>query len=137
MRFPIVIEEEGGVHIASVPDLPGVHDQGDSMDEAVARLSDAAVVMIGEMIEDGDDIPDPSPVNDGKSIVIPSLVWAKVLLYRAMKAKGWRRADLQRAMDVDKTTVARLLNVHHASRMDQIDQALAVLGVDLELRTAA
>ncbi|ASG24294.1 type II toxin-antitoxin system HicB family antitoxin [Nitrospirillum viridazoti] len=137
MRFPIVIEEDGGVYVASAPDLPGVHDQGDSIDEAVTRLCDAAIVMIGEMIEDGDPIPDPSPVNNSKSIAIPSLVWAKALLYRAMKAKGWRRADLQRAMGVDKTTVARLLNVHHASRMNQIDQALAVLGVDLDIRTAA
>ncbi|MEC4590888.1 MULTISPECIES: type II toxin-antitoxin system HicB family antitoxin [Nitrospirillum] len=137
MRFPITIEEDGGVYIASAPDLPGVYDQGDSIEEAVARLRDAAVVMIGEMIEDGDAIPDPSPVNSDRSILIPSLVWAKVLVYRAMRAKEWRRADLQRAMGVDKTVISRLLNVHHASRMDQIDQALAALGVDLDIRTAA
>ena len=41
-QFDVVIErDEEGVYVASVPQLPGCHTQGRSLDEVTARIREA------------------------------------------------------------------------------------------------
>jgi antitoxin HicB len=136
MRYPVDFDEEGPTIIASLPDLPGVHDEGATREEALERLRGAALAMIQSMIDDREDVPDPSSANGRPTLMLPSQAWTKVLLYRAMQEKGWRRADLARAIGGDQKQANRLLDLFHASRPDQLDSALAVLGKRLEVGLA-
>ena len=45
-------EEEGGYHVYA-PDLPGLHTQGDSLDEAVANAEEALELYVEGLREDG------------------------------------------------------------------------------------
>ena len=58
-------------------------------------------------------------------------------LYRQMQAKGWRRADLQRAMGANRTTVDRLLDPDHESKLSVYEAALKALGVEADFQVAA
>ena len=62
---PIRVEverEEDGRMLASVPDLPGVMAYGATADEADCRVKSAALQVLADMIENGDDVPEPLKV---------------------------------------------------------------------------
>jgi antitoxin HicB len=139
MLYPVVFEEKGPTVIASLPDLPGVHDEGASREEALEHVRGAAVAIIQSLMNDREDVPDPSPAEGRPLVALPSQAWTKVLLYRALRQKGQRKADLARALKIDQKGVDRLFKLTHASRWDQIDAAFEALGVRLvpDVRTAA
>ena len=58
---------------------------------------------------------------------------------RAWHPAGKRKADLARMLNLAPTLVDRLLSLHHKSRIEQIETALAVLGKRLvvDVREAA
>ncbi len=59
---PIHVEiqrEEDGRLLASVPDLPGVMAYGSTEDEAVRRVKSIALQVLADMIESGEDVPEP------------------------------------------------------------------------------
>ncbi|CAK0745418.1 antitoxin HicB [uncultured Gammaproteobacteria bacterium] len=131
MFYPVVFDEEGPTVIASLPDLPGTHDEGASRTEALERLCDAALVMIQSLIDDREEVPEPSPAEGRPLLALPSQVWTKVLLYQTLRRKQWRKADLARALGIDQKGADRLLNLCHASRSHQIDAAFKALGTNL------
>jgi len=140
MFYAVEYDATGPTVIAHLPDLPGTHDEGATREEALERLRGAAIVMLQSLIDDREDIPDPSPPNGRPVLSLPSVVWAKVLLYRSMQEKGWRKADMARAIAKGGQKAAdRLLNLSHASKPDQIDAAFAALGLGLvpEVQRAA
>jgi predicted RNase H-like HicB family nuclease len=59
---PIRVElerEEDGRILASVPDLPGVMAYGASEEDAVRKAKSIALQVLADMIESGEDVPDP------------------------------------------------------------------------------
>ena len=59
---PIRVEvecEEDGLILASVPDLPGVMAYGADESEAVRKVKIIALQVLAEMIESGDEVPEP------------------------------------------------------------------------------
>lgn len=62
---PIRVElerEEDGRILASVPDLPGVMAYGANEEEAVRRVKSIALQLLADMIESGEDVPEPLKV---------------------------------------------------------------------------
>ncbi|MCB1885816.1 MAG: type II toxin-antitoxin system HicB family antitoxin [Geminicoccaceae bacterium] len=53
---------EGGFGVL-FPDVPGCTSAGATLDEAVRNAGEALAGHFGLMIEDGDAIPEPSPIN--------------------------------------------------------------------------
>lgn len=48
MQFPIAIhKDEGSVYGVTVPDIPGVHSWGDTVDEAIRNTREAIAGQIG------------------------------------------------------------------------------------------
>jgi len=128
MLYPVVFDEEGPTVIASLPDLPGVHDEGESREDAMERVRKAAVAFIQMLINEREDVPDPSPADGRLTVALPSQVWAKVLLYRGLRQKGQRKADLARALEIDQKGVDRLFKLEHPTRWDQMEAAFAAVG---------
>ena len=65
MRYPIVIEP-GGENAAFgviVPDLPGCFSAGDTLDEAMAAVEEAAAAWIDATLDAGGVIPAPSDLD--------------------------------------------------------------------------
>ncbi len=64
MRYPIVIEPREGdqAYGVVVPDLPGCFSAGDTLDEAFAEAQEAAIGWIETELDEGHDIPQPSPM---------------------------------------------------------------------------
>jgi predicted RNase H-like HicB family nuclease len=48
-------QEEGGFHVYA-PDLPGLHTQGDDLDDAMANASEAVTLYVEGLREDGESL---------------------------------------------------------------------------------
>ena len=58
MRYTVVLEQEpDGGYVASVPALPGCVSQGDTREEALANIREAADLYIEDCIAAGDPVP--------------------------------------------------------------------------------
>jgi antitoxin HicB len=134
MRYPVILKREKGMVTVFAPDVPGVQTFGDDEQEALARAVDALETMFMAMIEDREDIPRPrTPKRGEKTVTLPALTTAKLELYQAMRAAGIGKAELARRLNCHLPQIDRLLDLGHASRLDQLEQAFAALGKRLEV----
>ena len=64
MHYPIAIEigDEAHTFGVAVPDLPGCFSAGDTLDEAMINAKEAVVGWIETMLDRGEAIPQPSPI---------------------------------------------------------------------------
>ena len=62
---------------------------------------------------------------------LSALGMAKAALYEAMREEGVGRAELARRLRWHLPQVARVLDLRHASKMEQVETALAALGLRL------
>jgi antitoxin HicB len=126
--------------LVDVPAIPEAHNFGEDREEALARTVDAVETALMGYIEDRANIP-PSDVktNRGTLVTLPVLSEAKLALYQSMRAAKVGKAELGRRLNCHLPQVDRLLDLRHASRLDQLEAAFRVLGkrLTLEIREAA
>lgn len=60
MKYPVIVEVENGVYSATVPDLPGVITEVDSLDELEGAVVEAALGWMEAELDAGRAIPLPS-----------------------------------------------------------------------------
>lgn len=126
LSYPIKLTKDGNdTLLATSPDFPELTTFGDDMDDALQHALDALEEAIAARIAGREEIPSPSK---GKvRVALPTLTAAKVLLYQAMREDGVRKADLARRLNCHMPQIDRLLDVQHASRLDQLDAAFRAL----------
>jgi antitoxin HicB len=71
------------------------------------------------------------PKANEELVPLSALGMAKTALYDAMRVQGVGRAELARRLRWHLPQVSRLLDLHHASRMEYVETALAALGLRL------
>ena len=129
LRYRVKLIPEDGNILASFPDFPNVHTFGGDEGEALARAVDALESMLMAIIEDKETIPEPKPVRRrDRFITLPALTEAKIDLYREMHSAGIGKAELARRINCHLPQIDRLLDLGHASRLDQLELAFAALG---------
>ena len=139
MRYPVELTpDDNDTVLVTSPDFPEMttfgDDEADALHHAVSAIETA---IIGRMT-DREPIPFPSRVKR-HSIVLPTQSALKVELYRAMLSEGLRKVDVAKRLGWHAPQVDRLLDIRHASRLDQIEAAFRALGreIDFEISTAA
>lgn len=131
LAYPIVLEDDDGTLLATCPDFPEMTTFGNDREDALSRASDALEEAIAARIHDRKDIP--APTQGDEYAILPSLTTAKVLLYQAMRDAGIGKAELARRLGWHLPQVDRVLDIRHKSRLDQMDAALAAIGVRLDV----
>ena len=58
IRVEVEREDDGRI-LASVPDLPGVMAYGSVEEEAVRKVKSIALQVLADMIESGEEVPEP------------------------------------------------------------------------------
>lgn len=139
LRYPISLTpDNNGTTLVGFPDFPEAHTFGETKDEAVTRAVDALETIIEGYMRARRDIPVPSATT-GLSVTLPALVGAKVDLYTLMRAQQVNKTELARRLNVHLPQIDRLLDLRHGSKFDQLEAAANALGrcVDVVLRTGA
>ncbi|MEX2243828.1 MAG: type II toxin-antitoxin system HicB family antitoxin [Fimbriimonadaceae bacterium] len=58
MKYTVILlREADGGYVARVPALPGCVSQGESRDEALANIKEAAEAYVEDCVESGEDVP--------------------------------------------------------------------------------
>ncbi len=145
----LLTPDDNGTLLVTCPDLPEVATFGDDRADALLHARDAIEEAIAARIAARADIPLPSATRRrqkrksvGKGapaaarVTLPTQTALKAMLHRAMRAQNLRKADLERRLGMHGPQIDRLLDPRHASRLDQIEAALAAVGkrlvVDVE-----
>ena len=136
--YPIKLsaDPEGG-YIAQAVDIPEALTFGDDKKSALHEARDAIHVALTTYIEDGQDIPRPSPPRGRPAITLPALASAKLALHQAMQDNGHSNVALARKLGVTENAVRRMLDLDHASKIEKLEQALSVLGKKLVIDVLA
>jgi antitoxin HicB len=141
LRYPATLRRDGKTFVVLFPDLPFAHTNGDSREDALAHAPDALHTAISMLMEKNLDIPDPGKLRRGAVLVgLPSVTSdAKAGLYMALRASGVRKVELARRMGIHKQQIDRLLDIDHASRIEQLEAAFAALQMRLtvDIQSAA
>lgn len=139
MNFRIALtRDDNGTIMVTFPDFPEAVTYGDDEDEARLRAVDALETAIEARIADREDIPAPTRPKKGESIIaLPTLMALKVELYREMRAQKVTKAHLAQLLRWHAPQVDRLLDVHHHSRLDQMDAAFAALRKRISVKISA
>ena len=126
--YPVKLEDDEGTVLVTFPDVPGAITFGEDEAEALDHAIYALETVLNSYVVDRQELPVSSPAN-GRPTVSPTLLGAlKLSVYQAMRARGWRKADLARAMGLNPRQIDRLLDLRHASTVAQLDQAMWVCG---------
>lgn len=137
MKYPATFTPDTGGFVVTFRDIPEAITQGDDEADALFMARDVLLVCIGMYIGDGRDIPAPSePLPGERMIGWPASAEAKILLLKELAAQKVRPADLARLLSMKPQEVNRMLNLSHATKIDQIEEALAALGKRLVLSVA-
>ena len=127
VEYPVTLtRDDNDTILVTFPDFPEAATFGEDREEALARAVDALETIIEAYIKDRQRIPKPSAGQ--LKVRLPPLAAAKVQLYTAMLRRRIRKTNLAKLLNVHLPQIDRLLDLKHASRIDQIEAAARVLG---------
>ncbi len=132
----LIPDPDGGFTV-TFRDVPEAITEGDTREEALLRAEDALELALAMYIAAGEALPGSSKVEPGEELVpLSALGMAKTALYEAMREQRVGRAELARRLRWHLPQVSRVLDLRHASRMEQVEAALAALGLRLVVDVA-
>ena len=132
----LIPAEEGG-YIVNFPDMPNGWSQGEDRPEALAQAEDLLEEIVLGRMAHNEEVPLPSAAEGRSTVTLPALTAAKLEAYRAMRAAGLNKKQLAERLGWQPSQVTRLFDGRHASRLDQIETALRVLGRRLVVSSEA
>jgi antitoxin HicB len=133
--YPVVLEpDDNGTLLVTCPDLPEVTSFGDDREAALRHAAGALEEALAARIAHHDDIPPPSPARGRPVPPLPPLIEAKVQLYRLAREAGLTKAEMGRRLGWHAPQVDRLFELRHHSRIEQVEEALRVIGKRLVVR---
>lgn len=132
--YPVVLApDDNGTVMVTFPDFPEAQTFGDNREEALTYASDALATIVDGYIRARRPLPQPSAIT-GDAAELSALMSAKVELFAAMQTMGVTKSDLGRRLNWHLPQVDRLLDLNHASQVDQLDAAVRALGGRLRVK---
>lgn len=134
MQYPATFTPEEGKFLVQFRDIPEATTQGDDEADAMEMAKDALISSMDFYLEKKRAVPLPSRALPGDRLVaIPASAAAKVLLLNEMLAQEIGPSELGRRLGISPQGASRLVDLEHATKIDQIEGALLALGRRLEL----
>ena len=129
-------DPDGGFTV-TFRDVPEAITEEDNREEALLRAEDALESALAMYVAAGEPLPAASPAQPDEAIVpLSARGRAKTALYEAMREQGIGRAELARRLRWHLPQVNRALDLRQASKMEQIEAALAMPGLRLIVEMA-
>ena len=129
LAYPVHLEpaEEGGF-VVTFPDIPEAITQGEDEADALAWAQEALEIALEVYLDKKLRVPYPSALDGRPAVILPVVESGKIILHNTLIDSGKKKADLARMLNLAPSLVDRLLSLHHKSRIEQIETALAAFG---------
>ena len=134
LEYPISLRKDGDNYLATCKDFPELTTFGEDKADALLHAVDALEEAIAGRIADREAIPEPS--KGRHKVRLSTQVAVTVALHRRMLRMGVRKAELARRLHCHAPQIDRLLDINHASKLEQFDAAMNALDSYLEVRAA-
>lgn len=134
--IPIDIDrDDNGTLLITSPMLPEVTTFAESEAEIGRHATDAIEEAIAARVAAWEDTETGGvPASkDTQYVRLPLLSGLKLALFLLCKKEGVSRAELMRRMNTHRNQVDRLFDLSHASKLDQIEEAFAAIGKEVDL----
>jgi len=119
-------------YVVTFRDVPEAITEGETIEEAALHAVDALESALAMYVSAHENLPAVSAAEPGERMIpLSTLGTAKAALYDAMNEQCVGRAELARRLRWHLAQVNRVLDFRHASKMEQIEAALSVLGLRL------
>lgn len=137
-QYPLELHEESTGVWLSCPDIPEMNASGDNLDEALSEALDGMESALSLYVDQRRKIPQASAPRTGDKVLrLPALTVAKIMLWNALLDEGVARAELAKRLGCSRQVVDRLVDFLHTSKIEQVERALAVLGLHLSVSVQA
>ena len=137
MFYPAKIQPDGASFLVTFRDIPEAITSGKTGRHAESMARDALVTAMDFYFEDRRKVPPPSKPRRGEiAVPVAASVAAKMLLLNQMIDAGITASELARKLNTSPQAVNRIVDIHHATKIDTIAAALQAMGRRLELSVA-
>jgi antitoxin HicB len=128
--YPVTLTpDENGTVLVTFSDVPEAITFGADEDEALLQAVDALETGLSFYMDARKSLPAASKPALGQKTVRPSAMeCAKLGVYQSMTEQGIKKSELARRLGWHMPQIERLFDLHHASRLDQIEAAANALG---------
>ena len=132
--YPCTIEgneEDGDGFVVSYPDIPWAHTGGFTFKESLILAEDCLVVALAHYVDHGEQLPTPSPYQQGQELLtVQPVIAAQLDLYTAMREQNLTRADLAKRLGISSEDADRLLSLDYRTPIGQVARALKAVGCE-------
>ena len=137
--YPVKLtpDRKDGGYVVSCRDIPEAITQGETIAKALAEAEGALQAAIEGRIEDGLDIPAPSPAKRGERLAATPITTAlKAAVTIALRDSGISKSEFARRMQVNEKEARRMLDPKHPTKVPTLERALAALGRRAEIEVS-
>lgn len=133
IRYPATLQSQAdGSVLVRFVDLADTFTEGKTKDEALFNAAEVLSAMLAWRLDEGKDIPAPSPKVKGAHYIAPDAKTQAAMLLRL--ARGERSlSDLARALETSWPAAKRLEDPTHWPSLKTLDRAATALGKRLVL----
>ena len=122
-------EEDGDGLVVSYPDIPWAHTGGFTFKESLILAEDCLVVALSHYVDHGEELPTPSPFQDGQELLtVQPVIAAQLDLYTAMREQGISQAELAERLGISSGAAEKLLSLDYCTPLSQVNKALLAVG---------
>ncbi len=121
-----------GRYNVSFPDIPGALTCGRDWKTAIIMAEDCMVVSLASYVDRQKELPTPSRWAKGQELLtVQPLIAAQLDLYVAMREQGVSVSDLAMRLNVPEAHAGRLLSLDYKTSINEVAEALELLGCRL------
>jgi len=136
LKYPALIHKDPDGLWLEFPGLENVFTQGDTMDELIRNAEDVLSLYIGDLFDDGKEIPKPLKI-DGENILYVALLpdtAIPVMLREARKNMNLTQSDVAERVGKTYQAYQRLENAGKCNiRIKTLEKIARALGKKIEI----
>ena len=119
-------------YVATFPDVPPAITGGWSVQEVNGHLRDCLETALSFCIDNNESLPTPSEPQPRQVLVsVSAQVAAQFALHEAMRAEGVTAIELARRVGMRPSRARRLTDIFRPAKPDEIERALAAVGLHM------
>ena len=131
-------QTDGDGFVAIFPDVNGAITGGFTFREALINAEDCLVVSLAACVDCQEELPTPSPYQDGQELLtVQPVVAAQLDLYTAMRQQKLSAADLAARLCICEDDAAALVILDYRTPIGEVAKALRAVGCDLAVAERA
>ena len=139
MKYVVKIKKDGDGFVASFPDVPEALTGGDTLTETLKLAEDALLTAIDICMDQKKSVPIPKAVvqKGDRSVFLPEIVQAKVLLWNAMVKDKITKTELANRLGKTEGYVRKLLDPHQNITVNSLAEAAHALKKKIAMELVA